>query len=147
VDDSYSDVGELRLVVTSVSSDSHTWNLVYLQLLLEEMGHQVTNLGACVPESLLVDRCRDISPDLVVMSSVNGHGWTDGARAVRALHAVPELARTPAIIGGKLSIDGPLGAELRESLLDAGFDEVFADDARPGALADYLATVRRRQAV
>ena len=39
------------VVVSGLASDAHTWNLVYLQLVLEEMGHRVTNLGACVPSS------------------------------------------------------------------------------------------------
>ncbi|MFF7331870.1 cobalamin B12-binding domain-containing protein [Streptomyces sp. NPDC090306] len=132
----------LRLLVTGVSSDAHTWNLVYLQALLEEMGHEVVNLGACVPDELLVRTCRAVGPDAVVMSSVNGHGWRDGARAVRALHEAPGLAATPAVIGGKLSIDGPHGPDLCSSLLAAGFDEVFEDCDPRTALAGYLATVR-----
>jgi methylaspartate mutase sigma subunit len=99
----------LDVVVTSVSSDARTWNLVYLQLLLEELGHRVTNLGACVTTDLLVQRCADLSPDLVVVSSVNGHGWEDGIRAIEALRADGELPSVPAVIGGKLSIDGPQG--------------------------------------
>lgn len=138
------DCGNLKLVVTSVSSDAHTWNLVYLHLLLGELGHDVTNLGACVPEDLLVQRCLELSPDLIVMSSVNGHGWSDGARAVGRLRAEPQLARTTTIIGGKLSIDGIQGGELRASLLDAGFDEVFDGEAGAVALVAYLDTVPRR---
>ena len=136
----------LDVVVTSVSSDAHTWNLVYLQLLLEELGHRVTNLGACMPEPLLVSRCAEIMPDLIVVSSVNGHGWRDSVLAVQALRANEQLARTPAVIGGKLGIDGPQGSQLREALVAAGFDEVFEDDCDPAAFVSYLADVRRRQA-
>lgn len=135
----------LDVVVTSVSSDAHTWNLVYLQLLLEELGHRVTNLGACVPEALLVSRCAELLPDLVVVSSVNGHGWRDGARAVQALRANEQLATTPAVIGGKLGIDGPQGPQLRQALVAAGFDEVFEDGCDPAAFTAYLAGVHRRR--
>ncbi|MFD0586215.1 hypothetical protein [Dactylosporangium darangshiense] len=48
----------LEVIVTTVSSDAHTWNLVYLQLLLEELGCRVTNLGACTPDETILRECR-----------------------------------------------------------------------------------------
>jgi methylaspartate mutase sigma subunit len=115
-----------HVVVSSVASDAHTWNLIYLQLLLEEQGHRVVNLGACVPVDLLVAECVSLRPDLVVLSSVNGHGRLDGRRAVAALRERPELAGTAMVIGGKLGINGPDGDCARE-LREAGFDAVFED--------------------
>ena len=121
-------VGDLSILVTSVSSDSHTWNLVVLQLVLEELGHRVHNLGACVPDGLLVSECRRLRPDLVVVSSVNGHGYHDGMRVIRRFRAVPDLKRTPVVIGGKLGIAGP-GCDLsRGRLVAAGFDAVFEEE-------------------
>jgi methylaspartate mutase sigma subunit len=128
----------LSVVVSSVASDSHTWNLVYLQLVLEELGHRVTNLGACVPDELLVDECLRLAPDLVVISSVNGHGYIDGARLIVPFRARPELAETPVVIGGMLGIAGPDGRGGHDLLLAAGFDEVFDDGARVPAFRAYL---------
>lgn len=119
----------LSIVVTSVASDSHTWNLVFLQLALEELGHNVHNLGACVPDELLVAECLQTRPDLVVVSTVNGHGLHDGSRLIGRIRAYPELAATPVVIGGKLGISGPGGHERREQLRCAGFDAVFEDSA------------------
>ncbi|WP_149828629.1 cobalamin-dependent protein [Streptomyces tailanensis] len=90
------------VVVTSMASDSHTWNLVFLQLLLEELGHDVVNLGPCVPDDLLVTRCAAIRPAFVVISSVNGHGCQDGLRVIRRLRSHPGLFAMPVVIGGKL---------------------------------------------
>ncbi|AWI32126.1 methylaspartate mutase [Streptomyces tirandamycinicus] len=117
----------LTVVVTTMASDSHTWNLVFLQLLLEELGHRVTNLGACVPDGLLVAECRRTAPDLIVLSSVNGHGFQDGLRVIAALRACPELAGTPTVIGGKLGIAGSGDPARRCALLAAGFDGVFEE--------------------
>lgn len=128
----------LSVVVTSVASDSHTWNLVFLQLTLEELGHRVTNLGACVPDDLLVTECLRLRPDLVVVSSVNGHGALDGARLIRRIRAVPELASLPVVIGGKLGITGPGGADSREQLRAAGFDAVFYEGAGVSALKAFI---------
>ncbi|WP_328457310.1 MULTISPECIES: cobalamin B12-binding domain-containing protein [unclassified Amycolatopsis] len=134
---------ELRpvAVVSSTASDAHTWNLVYLQLLLEEHGFAVTNLGACVPDDLVVRECRRLDPDLVVLSTVNGHGHTDGLRLAPRLRAV--LAGAALVIGGKLGVDGTSG---RESLLrEAGFDRVFGD-GDIGAFCRYLAELPVRVA-
>lgn len=115
------------VVVSSVASDSHTWNLVFLQLLIEELGYTVVNLGACVPDELLVSRCRELAPVLVVVSSVNGHGFGDGMRLIDRLRGCAELAATPTVIGGKLGISGDSVAGNVEALMDAGFDAVFED--------------------
>lgn len=132
----------LSVVVSSVASDAHTWNLVYLQLALEELGHRVHNLGACVPDQLLVSECLRIRPDLVLVSSVNGHGFQDGLRLIGRVRAHPELAATPVVIGGKLGIAGPAGQECREQLQAAGFDAVVED----GAGIDALRSITRRVA-
>ncbi len=118
---------ELDVLLTTVASDSHTWNLIYLQLALEDRGHRVTNLGPCVPDDLLVGECLARLPDLVVISTVNGHGCHDGGRVVARLRSHPELASTPVVIGGKLDVSGSEGARRVDTLLTAGFDAVFTD--------------------
>jgi methylaspartate mutase sigma subunit len=127
------------VVLSSIASDSHTWNLVYLQLLLEELGYRVDNLGSCVPEALLLDECLDRRPELVVISSVNGHGYTEGLRVASLLRARRELAETALVIGGKLGTDGTPCAVSRKLLLEAGFDRVF-DDGNIAEFQSYLDT-------
>ncbi|MFD8751870.1 cobalamin B12-binding domain-containing protein [Kitasatospora sp. NPDC059577] len=127
----------LDVVVTSLASDAHTWNLVYLQLLLEELGHRVTNLGACVPDEMVVEECRTVRPDLIVISTVNGHGAVDGKRVVGLLRSCPELRRTPVVIGGKLGIGGERSGGADE-LLAAGFDAVFEDGAGIVGFRDFV---------
>jgi methylaspartate mutase sigma subunit len=123
----------LGVLVTGTASDAHTWNLVFLQKYLAEAGYQVVNLGPCVPESLLVETCLRLRPELVVMSSVNGHGVADGLRAIAAIRAVPVLVRLPVVIGGKLTTTGALSPAQRDQLVAAGFDAVFDD----GGLASF----------
>ncbi|MEV4432379.1 cobalamin-dependent protein [Streptomyces sp. NPDC049585] len=126
----------LRVLVSSVSSDSHTWNLVYLQLLLEEMGHEVHNTGACVPDDLLLGECRRLRPDLVVISSVNGHGFLDGRRLIGRLRREADLAALPVVIGGKLGTEGAGAGRYGPELLAAGFTAVFEGD---DAIEDFRA--------
>ncbi|GGY07076.1 cobalamin B12-binding domain-containing protein [Streptomyces minutiscleroticus] len=121
--------GARPVLVAGGISDSHTWNLVYLQLLLEEHGFRVVNLGPCVPEELLIAEALAHRPALIVVSSVNGHGYHDGMRTVTRLGEHPELADVPAVIGGKLGIAGPCGDEEADALRAAGYDAVFDDSA------------------
>ncbi|MGO4461206.1 methylaspartate mutase [Streptomyces sp. M-16] len=128
----------MHILLSGTASDSHTWNLVYLQLFLEELGHRVHNLGPCVPDRLLAGACAAAGPgrpDLVVVSSVNGHGYRDGLGAVLALRRAG--VTLPVAIGGKLGVAGVPDPRLRRRLLDAGCDAVF-DDGDTGALRDFL---------
>ncbi|MEC3978515.1 cobalamin B12-binding domain-containing protein [Amycolatopsis sp. H20-H5] len=130
-----------RVLVSSVSSDSHTWNLVYLQLLIEELGFDVVALGACVPDALLVDACLHHDPDAVVLSTVNGHGALDGARVARVVRAIPALAALPMVIGGQLGVAGTADSALGTELLDAGFTAVYPAGSDPMRLAGFLSVL------
>jgi methylaspartate mutase sigma subunit len=136
----------MTVVVTSVSSDAHTWNLVFLQLALEELGHRVVNLGACVPEDLAVSECLRVRPDLVVVSTVNGHGLHDGIRLITQMRERAELAATPVVIGGKLGIAGPGGQVSRHRLRAAGFDAVFEEGTGIAAFRSYTRQLAARAA-
>jgi methylaspartate mutase sigma subunit len=114
----------LDVIVTGLSSDAHTWNLVYLHLLLEELGCRVTNLGGCTPDETIVRECLDRRPDLLVISSLNGHGAPDGLRLLETIRARPALVTTRVVIGGKLDV---VGGSNVAALLAAGFDAVFED--------------------
>ncbi|MFD0024159.1 hypothetical protein [Streptomyces sp. NPDC058382] len=129
-----------RVLVSGVSSDAHTWNLLFLQLLLEGQGHAVRNLGNLVPDAVIIDSCRAERPGLLVVSSVNGHGQLDGLRLIRRLRATPGLGSLPAVIGGKLGVHGRDDTRFAGRLLAAGYDAVF-DDGEAGALDRFEAFV------
>jgi methylaspartate mutase sigma subunit len=129
------------VLLSSVSSDSHTWNLVFLQLLLEETGHDVVNLGACVPDELLLAECAEHRPDAVVISTVNGHGHVDGRRLIARLRADERLAGLPVVIGGKLGVDGGRDTGVAGELVAAGFDAVFAESADVHGFVGYIDSV------
>jgi len=120
---------DATVIVSGGSSDSHTWNLVFLQLLLEELGYTVVNLGSCVPEELTIAECIARRPALLVASSVNGHGYQDGMRLISRLREYGELSDMPVVIGGKLGISGAQSSDQLAALIEAGFDAVFDDGA------------------
>ncbi|MGW7447948.1 cobalamin B12-binding domain-containing protein [Kitasatospora sp. NPDC054795] len=144
----------LDVIVSGTESDSHTWNLVFLQLQLEDWGHRVQNLGPCLPGGELAAECRRGAPDLIVLSSVNGHGESDGLSAVAALRADPELADTPIVIGGKLGTGkqlragagGAAGGEMTRRLLSAGFSAVFHESSGLPEFERYVAALSAEKA-
>ncbi|WP_107657076.1 cobalamin B12-binding domain-containing protein [Nocardia suismassiliense] len=115
-----------RCVLSTVESDSHLWNLVYLQKLLEENGASVHNLGPCTPVESVADAIRADRPDLLVVSSVNGHGF-HGAQVL--LSGLRERGlEVPCAIGGKLTTAVSDDDRVRRELLDLGYTDVFLGD-------------------
>ncbi len=115
-------------LVSSTVSDSHTWNLIFMQLFLEEMGHEVVNIGSCVPLELFSRKCLEHRPDLVVVSSVNGHGFNDALELARHVRGVPGLGDLLMVVGGKLGVEGTRDVGFTRRLLQEGFDAVFGED-------------------
>ncbi|MFI6210261.1 cobalamin B12-binding domain-containing protein [Streptomyces sp. NPDC051041] len=135
-----------RFIVTSVSSDAHMWNLVFLQLLLEERGGEVVNLGACVPDDVIIAECRRRRPDVLVVSTVNGHGHLDGLRLITQIRSDPELAGLRVVIGGKLGIRGSGNARFSTELVEAGFDAAFEADAGIAEFDTFLGALEEGSA-
>ena len=113
-------------VLSTIPSDSHTWNLVYLHLLLEEHGFRVVNLGACTPIDELVAAHLRHAPDLVVVSTVNGHGAVEGEELIRRLRRHDHT--TPVVIGGNLGVAGAADERHVPALRAAGYTGVFVGD-------------------
>jgi methylaspartate mutase sigma subunit len=132
--------GSLDVVVTGLPSDAHTWNLVFIQMLLEDLGHKVVNLGPCVPQDEIVESCCKSEPDLLVISSVNGHGYNDARPLIEAVRSRWELADLPVVIGGKLGIAGQ-EREWTGELMRAGFDAVFQDGTGLDPFTSYVGSL------
>lgn len=123
-----------RCLIATIESDSHMWNLVYLQLWLSEQGFEVRNLGCCTPQTDLTEAVERFEPDLVVVSSVNGHGHYQGRQMIESIRRHdPDVT---CVIGGKLTTSESDTLLVRDSLLAAGFAGVFIGS---DAMADFAA--------
>ncbi|MFJ1596423.1 cobalamin B12-binding domain-containing protein [Streptomyces sp. NPDC088261] len=111
-------------------------------MLLEDLGHTVVNLGSCVPEDEIVESCCKFQPDLLVVSSVNGHGFNDARPLIGAIRSRWELAGLPAVIGGKLGVSGGR-QDQTDALMSAGFDAVFQDGVNIAAFESYVGSLSR----
>jgi methylaspartate mutase sigma subunit len=128
------------VVLTSIPCDSHTWNLVYLDLFISERGFDVVNLGACTPIELVRRRCRELDPRVIVVSTVNGHGGLQAQELARNLANLPGRGRVQLVLGGKLGIHGEADVTRTRGLLEAGFDHVF--DESPAMMDGFEAVLR-----
>jgi methylaspartate mutase sigma subunit len=89
-----------------------------------------------------VAECEQHRPALVVISSVNGHGYQDGLRLIEAVRSSSELVATPVVIGGKLGVAGELDERSADRLVSAGFDAVFEDGAKTVvSFSDFMAAL------
>lgn len=112
-----------RCLLCTVESDSHFWNLIFLEKFLEEHGASVRNLGGCTPTELVVEELAGSEPDLLVVSSVNGHGH----HGARVLWTAVQRAGfdVPCAAGGKLTTAASDDDRVRRELLAHGFTDVF----------------------
>jgi methylmalonyl-CoA mutase cobalamin-binding subunit len=136
-----------RAVIATVPSDSHMWNMVYIELLLKEHGWDVINLGACTPPDLVVDTCLEERPDMLVISSVNGHGHIGGRKVIGAVRSRSELDYMPAVIGGKLGTLGANNSVFAEPLVSAGYSAVFLESEGLPAFTEFIEAPKRAELV
>jgi methylmalonyl-CoA mutase cobalamin-binding subunit len=136
-----------RAVIATVPSDSHMWNMVYIELFLKENGWEVINLGACTPPELVVETCLAERPDMLVISSVNGHGHIGGRKVIGQIRAQSDLDYMPAVIGGKLGTLGANNSVFAEPLVAAGYSAVFLEAEGLPAFSQFIETPRRVELV
>lgn len=127
-----------KILISSISSDSHTWNLVYMQLLCEELGYEVINIGNCIPMEYLIQKTHYHKPDLLIISTVNGHGHIEAMQIIKEIKKYDMLKNMKAIIGGKLGTMGENNQQYTQKLLDEGFDQVFSGDNAVENFVTYM---------
>lgn len=117
-----------QVVLATTPDDSHLWNLVGVQLELEERGFAVTNLGQCTPVKLIAETLTAVVPELLVISSINGHGEISIAQMLRELTPVLLATDTRVVAGGLLATDQAQSLRIERSLLSLGCSAVFGGD-------------------
>ncbi|WP_143305925.1 cobalamin B12-binding domain-containing protein [Chitinophaga vietnamensis] len=115
-------------LLTTIPSDSHNWNLVYIQLFLQENGFEVVNLGPSVPYDLLLSACVQHQPDLLIVSTINGHGYIEGKELIRQVRSLDSMKEKPVFIGGKLSTDVSMSYLYAVELEEAGYNKAYCND-------------------
>lgn len=111
-------------LLTGTRSDAHSWNLIYVAEVLKEQGFDVVNLGPNAPVNSLLFQIGQFVPDIIVVSSINGHGAIEGHEIAQALTS-SEYSDIPLVIGGLLTTSPAELTDAKTSMLSSGFDAVF----------------------
>ncbi|MFF3069404.1 cobalamin-dependent protein [Kitasatospora sp. NPDC057936] len=129
--------GVFRCLLTTVESDSHFWNLIFLEKFIAENGGEVRNLGGCTPADLVVKEVNDFQPDLLVVSSVNGHGYYGTSVVLTELKRAG--VNVPCVAGGKLTTAPSDNDRVRRELLSQGCTDVFLGENAVDRFREFLA--------
>lgn len=134
----------MKVLLTTIPSDSHTWNLIYLQFFLQESGFKVINLGACVPVELVVENAYSYRPDIIVVSSVNGLAHIEGCELAKGVRSHPLLQDINMVIGGKIGTKGMVNFTYSDKLLQSGYNAVFLESNSMDDFTNYLMKINRK---
>src|SRR5260370_32047988 len=130
----------MTAIIATVRSDAHTWNLVYLQLLLQQNDFTTHIVGPCSEPRAVVRACRQKTPTVLVMSTVNGHGYIDAPAFMRTLSLHIPDRTFPVVVGGMLGINEADERRKKQTLLACGFDAVFTGAT---SIAEFLEFIGR----
>lgn len=132
---------QLNVILTGTASDSHMWNLIFMELFLQENGCNVRNLGPCVPFEELSSSIQESKPDLIVISSISGHLFQD-AMKIMASFADQAVHLPPVVVGGKIGISEKSKLFQKRKLIKLGYDDVFINDDSLERFKKYLSHLR-----
>lgn len=128
----------LNVVLTGTPSDSHTWNLVFIELFLQENGCKVRNLGPCVPCEKIYGTLEGQPFDLLVISSVNGHLFQDAINIITSSFRRHCASLPPFVVGGKMGISDKSALFQKKKLIALGYDDVFVEGDSLAHFKKYL---------
>ncbi|WP_207390036.1 hypothetical protein [Phytopseudomonas daroniae] len=102
-----------------------------MDFLLGEWGYQIENMGPNTPVGDVVNWLKSNPCEMVVVSTVNGHGYIEGIEIARRVRGDAKFHGL-LCVGGKICTENdPLTiARHSEALKEAGFDGVFDDSVK-----------------
>jgi methylmalonyl-CoA mutase cobalamin-binding subunit len=95
----------------------------------------------------VVDTCLAERPDMLVISSVNGHGHIGGRKIIGAVRSQSELDYMPAVIGGKLGTLGANNKVFAEPLVEAGYSAVYLENDGVAPFTEFIESPKRSELV
>ncbi|MBM3468360.1 MAG: hypothetical protein FJX71_02875 [Alphaproteobacteria bacterium] len=128
----------LNVILTGTPSDSHTWNLIFMELFLQENKCRVRNLGSCVSAEQLHTAIEEEVPDLVVISSINGHLFQDAIKIINTFPSHLASSLPPLVVGGKMGITLKETGFQGKKLLKLGYSGVFVEKDSLVSFKQYL---------
>ncbi len=123
------------ILLATLPSDAHSWNLLFVHMLLAEHGLALDNLGVCTPLPVLLRACVQRHPRVVLISATNGHHAVEGMLLAQHIHETLGSSRPALALAGDLTSPGR--GHGFQDLLAAGFDAVFCGSHAVPKLLDF----------
>lgn len=114
----------LRVLIITTPSDVHSWNLVFLSLVVRDAGMTCRIVGPAPQLEEIKSGAVEFDPDIILVSTINGHGEFEATDVLLALREVCD-ADIPVLIGGILGVTQESMGRRRSVLLSMGYTEVF----------------------
>jgi methylaspartate mutase sigma subunit len=141
-----------KVILATIPSDSHCWNLVFMELFLKEQRFDVINLGPCTPFELILECTLKNTVSAIIISSVNGHAFLEAERLIKMIRKnVPY--DIPVYLGGKLSTDMKKAEFYAKELENAGYTKAYSENddmsdfkAQLKSLSDGIEEILDREA-
>lgn len=125
-------------ILASTPDDSHQWNLHGVEMELKERNIEVINLGPLTPCKVIAETVRDRHPDLLVVSTVNGHGVHSMLEVLRTLEEYQVKRSIRIVIGGLLTTDPEKTKTAISTLMSAGCSGVFSGPEAWSSFDEFL---------
>jgi methylaspartate mutase sigma subunit len=125
-------------ILASTPDDSHQWNLHGVEMELKERNIDVINLGPLTSCKVIAETVRDRRPDLLVVSTVNGHGVHSMMEVLRALEEYQVKRSIRIVIGGLLTTDPEDAKTAKSTLMSAGCSGVFTGPEAWSGFDEFL---------
>lgn len=114
-----------RAVVCAVEDELHEMAVLCVQLLLEEKGWRVVNLGAHTPFYAMADAVEKHSPQLICISSTANMALSRNAREYDQFRAAMKKRKVSVVLGGEGFRDEAIRQRFPASLHASSFNDLI----------------------
>ena len=121
---------KMRLVLGVIGADVHAVGNKILYHAFTEAGFEVTNLGVMVSQDEFIDAAIETSADVIVVSSLYGHGELD-CQGMRDKCVERGLEDILLYVGGNIVVGKQPFGDVEKRFKAMGFNRVFGPGTTP----------------
>lgn len=118
------------LVLGVIGSDVHAVGNKILEVAFQEAGFNIVNLGVLVSQKEFVEAAVETNADVLMVSSLYGHGEID-VRGLREALVEAGIGDILMYIGGYLVVGNQDWSEVEAKFKHLGFDRVYPPSTLP----------------
>ncbi|MBC8535962.1 methylaspartate mutase subunit S [Feifania hominis] len=125
------------LVMGVIGADVHAVGNRILEHVFEDAGYNVVNLGVMVSQQEYIDAAIESAADLIVVSSLYGHGELD-CQGFRERCIEAGIGDILLYVGGNIVVGKQPFEEVRERFYKMGFNRVYGPGTEPSVVVEDM---------